>query len=162
MAPHMKSTIGDDILFEGTKSSVNLEKKSLHKDAPYLSVVQMDDPVMIQAVSADLPVPITADAAPKMSDLRPDVALMEGMWCNCVQLWAGAAFNGDLKEGVTSWADLRDSSNVGRMIIPSLQITEGKWTLLPPRCRDRGNPSPKRNMISTRPSPSLRSSSSTC
>ncbi len=61
VAPHMKETIGADILFEGTKSSVNLEKMASNKDAPYHSVVQMDDPVMIQAVEADLLTPITPE-----------------------------------------------------------------------------------------------------
>ena len=48
VVPHMKKTLGADILFEGTKSSVNLEKMASNRDNPYLSVVQMDDPVMIQ------------------------------------------------------------------------------------------------------------------
>ena len=38
------------LVFEGTRSLVNLEKMQKNKDKQYLSVVQMDDPVMILAV----------------------------------------------------------------------------------------------------------------
>ncbi|PUB17461.1 extracellular solute-binding protein [Yoonia sediminilitoris] len=130
VAPHMKETIGADILFEGTKSSVNLEKMSSNKDAPYLSVVQMDDPVMIQAVEADLLTPITPDAVPNMTDLRTDATHMDGMWCNYVQPWAGIAYNTDKTDGVASWSALWEPANAGQIIIPSLQNTEGMWTLM--------------------------------
>lgn len=130
VTPYMKDAIGAEIIFEGTKSSVNLEKMSSNKDAPYLSVVQMDDPVMIQAVEADLLTPITPDAVPNMSDLRPDATHMDGMWCNYVQPWAGIAYNTDKVDSVPSWTALWDPANAGQVIIPSLQNTEGMWTLL--------------------------------
>ncbi|WP_254919163.1 extracellular solute-binding protein [Oceanicola sp. 22II-s10i] len=140
VAPHMKSAIGADILFEGTKSSVNLEKMASNKDAPYLSVVQMDDPVMIQAVEAELLTPITADAVPNMTDLRPDAVHMDGMWCNYVQPWAGVAYNTDMADGVPSWAALWDPANSGQVIIPSLQNTEGMWTLFVAAMLGSGKP----------------------
>ncbi len=140
VAPHMKETIGADILFEGTKSSVNLEKMASNKDAPYLSVVQMDDPVMIQAVEADLLTPITADAVPNMTDLRADAVHMDGMWCNYVQPWAGVAYNTDFAEGVPSWEALWAPENAGQVIIPSLQNTEGMWTMFVAAMLGSGTP----------------------
>lgn len=140
VAPHMKEAIGADILFEGTKSSVNLEKMASNKDAPYLSVVQMDDPVMIQAVDAGLLTAITPDAVPNMTDLRPDAVHMEGMWCNYVQPWAGVAYNTDYVEGVPSWTALWDPANKGQVIIPSLQNTEGMWTLFVAAMLGSGKP----------------------
>lgn len=141
VVPHMKTAIGADVLFEGTKSSVNLEKMSSNKDAPYLSVVQMDDPVMIQAVEADLLSPITADPVPNMTDLRPDAVHMDGMWCNYVQPWAGVAYNSEFRsEGVPSWADLWDPAARGQLIIPSLQNTEGMWTLFSAAMLGSGKP----------------------
>jgi len=47
------------LTFEGTRSLVNLEKMQKNKDKPYISVVQMDDPVMILAVREGLLEPIT-------------------------------------------------------------------------------------------------------
>ncbi|WP_417271265.1 extracellular solute-binding protein [Celeribacter sp.] len=140
VAPHMKKAIGADILFEGTKSSVNLEKMASNKDNPYLSVVQMDDPVMIQAVEADLLAPITSDAVPNMTDLRPDAVHMDGMWCNYVQPWAGIAYNTDYADGVPSWEALWAPENAGQVIIPSLQNTEGMWTLFAAAMLGSGKP----------------------
>lgn len=141
VAPHMKQAIGADILFEGTKSSVNLEKMASNRDNPYLSVVQMDDPVMIQAVEEDLLTPITPDAVPNMEDLRPDAVHMDGMWCNYVQPWAGVAYNTDfLPGGVPSWSDLWAPEAKGQVIIPSLQNTEGVWTLFAAAMLATGKP----------------------
>ncbi len=141
VVPHMKAAIGADVLFEGTKSSVNLEKMASNRDAPYLSVVQMDDPVMIQAVEADLLTAITAGPVPNMTDLRPDAVHMDGMWCNYVQPWAGVAFNTDfLPAGVGSWAELWSDKAAGQLIIPSLQNTEGMWTLFAAAMLGSGKP----------------------
>ncbi len=141
VAPHMKKAIGADILFEGTKSSVNLEKMRSNKDAPYLSVVQMDDPVMIQAVELDLLDKITPDATPNMTSLRPDAVHMDGMWCNYVQPWAGVAYNTNmLPDGVPSWAAMWAPEAKGKVIIPSLQNTEGMWTLFAAAMLGTGKP----------------------
>lgn len=129
VAPHMKAKIGASILFEGTKSSVNLEKMASNKDKPYLSVVQMDDPVMIQAVEQGLLTPLTAAEVPNLRKLRKGAVHMDGMWANYVQPWAGVAYNAKALKGVASWADLWAPSAKGKIIIPSLQNTEGMWTL---------------------------------
>ncbi len=140
VTPYMKEKIGADILFEGTKSSVNLEKMSSNKDAPYLSVVQMDDPVMIQAVEASLLEQMSVDTVPNMSALRSGAVHMDGMWCNYVQPWAGIAFNTSMTEGVGSWAELWDPTNKEKIIIPSLQNTEGMWTLFSAAMLATGKP----------------------
>ncbi|MEM1265806.1 MAG: extracellular solute-binding protein [Pseudomonadota bacterium] len=141
VVPHMKEAIGAEVLFEGTKSSVNLEKMSSNKDAPYLSVVQMDDPVMIQAVEAELLTPITPEPVPNMTDLRADAVHMDGMWCNYVQPWAGVAYNTDFKsDGVASWTELWSEAAEGQLIIPSLQNTEGMWTLFMSAMLGSGKP----------------------
>jgi putative spermidine/putrescine transport system substrate-binding protein len=85
---------------------------------------------MIQAVEENLLTPITPDAVPNMTDLRPDAIQMDGMWCNYVQPWAGIAYNSDKIDGVASWTSLWDPANAGQVIIPSLQNTEGMWTLM--------------------------------
>ncbi len=117
------------VLFEGTKSLVNLEKMRSNKDAPYLSVVQMDDPVMILAVEEGLLQPIGADTVPNLAKLREGAVHMDGMWANYVQPWAGIAYNTNAMSGVESWAELWNPAHKGKVIIPSLQNTEGMWTL---------------------------------
>lgn len=125
----MEEKFGLKVLFEGTKSSVNLEKMRSNKDAPYLSVVQMDDPVMILAVEEDLLRPIESSAVPNMTELRDGATHMDGMWCNYAQPWAGVAYNTGELDGVPSWSQLWDPAYAEKIIVPSLQNTEGMWTL---------------------------------
>jgi len=130
VVPHMKSRIGANVLFEGTRSGVNLEKMSSNKSKPYLSVVQMDDPVMIQAVEQGLLTPITRAEVPNLAKLRSGAVHMDGMWANYVQPWSGVAYNSKALKGVPSWADLWAPAAKGKIIIPSLQNTEGLCTLI--------------------------------
>jgi putative spermidine/putrescine transport system substrate-binding protein len=127
--PHMKSKLGLNVIFEGTKSSTNLEKMSSNKDKPTLSVVQMDDPVMIQAVELGLLMPITTAAVPNVAQLRKGAVHMNGMWANYAQPWAGVAYNTKALKGVTSWNQLWEPQHKGKVILPSLQNTEGMWTV---------------------------------
>jgi putative spermidine/putrescine transport system substrate-binding protein len=128
VAPAFEKKYGARIIFEGTKSLINLEKMQSNKANPYLSVIQMDDPVMIMAVEEDLLTPITTEQVPNLAKLRAGAVHMDGMWANYVQPWAGIAHNTSLA-GVDSWEKLWDPSFEGRVIIPSLQNTEGMWTL---------------------------------
>ena len=138
--PHMKQAIGADILFEGTKSSVNLEKMASNRDRPYLSVVQMDDPVMIQAVAEGLLTPMDTGMVPNLTQLRDGTVHMDGMWANYVQPWAGVAYNTTARDGVASWVDLWADDAKGQLIIPSLQNTEGMWTLFAAAMLGSGKP----------------------
>src|SRR5213592_661415 len=52
--PMFEKKYGCKVIFEGTKSLVNLEKMVSNKSKPYLSVVMMDDPVLILAVKEDV------------------------------------------------------------------------------------------------------------
>ena len=45
IAPVVEKKYGCKVVFEGTRSLVNLEKMQKNKDKQYLSVVMMDDPV---------------------------------------------------------------------------------------------------------------------
>ena len=124
--PNFEKKYGAKIIFEGTKSLVNLEKMQKNKGSQYLSVVQMDDPVMILAVKEGLLDPLTAAKAPNLAELVPGATHMDGMWANYLQPWLGIAYNKTaMKTPPTSWADLFDPKYKGRIIIPSLQNTEG-------------------------------------
>ncbi len=114
------------VIFEGTKSLVNLEKMQKNQGSQYLSVVQMDDPVMILAVKEGLLDPLTAAKVPNLADLVSGAVHMDGMWANYLQPWLGIAINTNaVKTPPTSWADLFDPKYKGRIIIPSPQNTEG-------------------------------------
>jgi putative spermidine/putrescine transport system substrate-binding protein len=129
------------IVYEGTRSLVNLEKMQRNKARPYLSVVQMDDPVMILAVKEGLLEPITVTKAPNMAMIRPDAVHMDGMWANYVQPWQGIAYNTRaLPGGIQSWAQLWEPRFKGRVILPSLQNTEGIANLFLASSLETGKP----------------------
>jgi len=117
------------IILEGTKSSVNLEKMRSDKEKPFLSVVMMDDPVLILAVEENLIEKLDPSALPNLSAIRPTAIHMDGMWANYQQPWCGIAFNTAATDNVASWETLWDPAYKGKVIIPSLQNTEGLWTL---------------------------------
>jgi putative spermidine/putrescine transport system substrate-binding protein len=114
------------VVFEGTRSLVNLEKMTASRARPQMSIVQMDDPVMILAVRENLLEKLTPANVPNLGAIRPQAIHMEGMWANYIQPWQGIAYNTRaLPNGVASWADLWDRRFRGRVILPSLQNTEG-------------------------------------
>lgn len=124
--PFFEKKYNAKLTFEGTRSLVNLEKMQKNKDKPYLSIVQMDDPVMILAVKEGLLEPITAAKVPNMAKLKPGTVHMDGMWANYLQPWQGVAYNSNiLKTPPASWAEALDPKFKGRIIVPSLQNTEG-------------------------------------
>ncbi|MCZ8374061.1 MAG: ABC transporter substrate-binding protein [Beijerinckiaceae bacterium] len=124
--PAFEKKYNAKITFEGTRSLVNLEKMQKNKDKPYLSIVQMDDPVMILAVKEGLLEPITPAKVPNMAKLKPGTVHMDGMWANYLQPWQGVAYNTNvLKTPPASWAEALDPKFKGRIIVPSLQNTEG-------------------------------------
>ena len=114
------------LVFEGTKSLVNLEKMQKNKDKQYLSVVMMDDPVMILAVQEGLLEKLTPATVPNLAKVRADAIHMDGMWCNYLQPWLGIAYNPKVVPAApASWGDIYDAKYKGRIIVPSLQNTEG-------------------------------------
>jgi putative spermidine/putrescine transport system substrate-binding protein len=126
MIPAFEKKHNVKVVFEGTRSLVNLEKMQKNKAKQYLSVVQMDDPVMILAVREGLLDPITAAKVPNAASLKSGVTHMDWMWVNYLQPWVGIAYNTTrMPVAPTSWAEIFDPKYKGRVILPSLQNTEG-------------------------------------
>src|SRR5580765_783791 len=114
------------IIFEGTKSLVNLEKMVSNKSKPYLSVVMMDDPVLLLAAKEDVLEKTTAAKVPNLAKLKPAAVHMDGMWTNYQLPYAGIAHApSKVKAAPASWADVWDAKYKGKVIVPSLQNTEG-------------------------------------
>jgi putative spermidine/putrescine transport system substrate-binding protein len=126
VVPAFEKKYNCKVLFEGTRSLVNLEKMQKNKGSQYMSVVQMDDPVMILAVREGLLDPLTPAKAPNLADLLPGSTHMDGMWANYLQPWLGVAYSKSaMKTPPSSWAEMFDPKYKGRIVIPSLQNTEG-------------------------------------
>jgi putative spermidine/putrescine transport system substrate-binding protein len=124
--PFFEKKYACKIVYEGTRSLVNLEKMQKNKDSQYLSVVQMDDPVMILAVKEGLLEKLTPAKVPNLANVVPDAVHMDGLWANYLAPWQGIAYNKTaLPNGVAAWADVWDAKFKGRVVLPSLQNTEG-------------------------------------
>lgn len=128
------------VLFEGTKSLVNLEKMQSDQSNPVMSVVLMDDPIMMIALKEGLIEPLTPKQVPNLSEIKKQAVAEKGAWANYQQPWAGIAYNTQEKEGITSWNELWAPENKGRVIIPSMQNTEGLWTFIMAAHLETGKP----------------------
>ena len=124
--PMFEKKYGCKVIFEGTKSLVNLEKMVSNKAKPYLSVVMMDDPVLILAVKEDVLEKTTAARVANLAKLRPAAVHMDGMWMNYQLPYAGIAYApARVKPAPASWGEVWDAKYKGKVIVPSLQNTEG-------------------------------------
>lgn len=138
--PLVEKKLGIKVLYEGSNSLTNLQKLTADKAAPKMSVVVMDDPVMLVAARDGLITPISATASPNLAKLAPANVHQDGMWANYQMPWAGIAFYSKDAKAPTSWADLWAPEAAGKVIIPSLRNTEGFWALLAAAHLDTGKP----------------------
>ncbi len=139
--PVIEQKHGLRVVFDGTRSLVNLEKMRADKVRPKMSVVLMDDPIMLLAQEDGLLAPLAPAAIPNLSAIVPGAVHMDGAWANYQLPWAGVAYNTKaLPGGVPSYAALWDPANKGKVVLPSLQNTEGLWTLLVAAQMETGKP----------------------
>lgn len=129
------------IVFDGTRSLVNLEKMRADRASPKMSVVLMDDPIMLLAVEDGLLAKLTPGAIPNLAKIKPNAVHMDGEWANYQQPWAGLAYSTKaMPNGVPSYEALWSPENKGKVVLPSLQNTEGLWTLLVAAHLETGKP----------------------
>ncbi|QHI97805.1 extracellular solute-binding protein [Xylophilus rhododendri] len=140
LIPVFEKQTGCKVIFEGTRSLVNLEKMVSNKARPYMSVVLMDDPVMIPAVKEGVLEKMNPADIPSLAHLKPGTVHMDGMWANYTQPSTGVAFNtGKLKQ-MPSYAALWEPAMKGKVVIPSLQNTEGLSMFLIAAMLETGKP----------------------
>jgi len=129
--PVLEKKLDCKVLYEGTNSLTNLQKMQAEKAAPKISVVIMDDPVMLPAASDGLITKMSASSIANLGKLVDGSVHQDGMWANYQRPWAGIAYSTKrMKTEPTKWADLWDAKYASKVIVPSLSNTEGFWTLL--------------------------------
>ena len=139
--PVLEKKLDIKILYEGSNSLTNLQKMRADKAAPKMSVVIMDDPVMIPAAADGLITPMSPKAIPNLDKLVAGSVHRDGLWANYQKPWAGIAFSTTkLPGGPKSWADLWDAQYAQKIIVPSIQNTEGFWNLLVAAHLETGKP----------------------
>lgn len=140
LLPVFEKQTGCKVIFEGTRSLVNLEKMVNNKSRPCMSVVLMDDPVMIPAVKEGVLAKLTAADIPSLAKLKPGMSHMDGMWANYMQSMTGVAVNSGKLKAVPSYQALWEPAMKGKVIIPSLQNTEGLSMFLIAAMLETGKP----------------------
>jgi putative spermidine/putrescine transport system substrate-binding protein len=111
------------------------------KAAPKISVVIMDDPVMLPAAAEGLITKMSASSIANLGKLVDGSVHQDGMWANYQRPWAGIAYSTKrMKTAPTKWADLWDAKYASKVIVPSLSNTEGFWTLLAAAHLETGKP----------------------
>jgi putative spermidine/putrescine transport system substrate-binding protein len=139
--PVLESKLGVKILYEGSNSLTNLQKMQADKAAPKMSVVIMDDPVMIPAATEGLITPMSTKAIPNLDKLVPGAIHRDGLWANYQKPWAGIAFSTTkMPTAPVSWTEMYDAKYAQKIIVPSLSNTEGFWNLLVASHLDSGKP----------------------
>lgn len=140
LIPVFERQTGCKVIFEGTRSLVNLEKMVNNKKRQYMSVVLMDDPVMISALKEDVLEKLSTKSIPSLSKLKPGTVHMDGMWANYMQSMTGVAINTGAAKAVPSYSALWGPAFKGKVVIPSLQNTEGLAMFLIAAMLDTGKP----------------------
>jgi putative spermidine/putrescine transport system substrate-binding protein len=139
--PLIEKKLGIKIIYEGTNSLTNLQKMTADKDAPKMSVVIMDDPVMIPAANEGLITPMSVKAIPNLDKLVAGAIHRDGLWANYQKPWAGIAFStAKMPAAPASWTEMYDPKYAQKIIVPSLSNTEGFWNLLVAAHLDSGKP----------------------
>src|ERR1700733_3970677 len=119
--PLIEKKLGIKVIYEGTNSLTNLQKMSADKDAPKMSVVIMDDPVMLVAAKEALITRITVAGSPNLAKLAPTNVHQDGMWANYQIPWAGVAFNPQGGKGPPVWNAFYAPGAAGKVIFPRLR-----------------------------------------
>ena len=139
--PVLEKKLDCKVLYEGTNSLTNLQKMQADKASPKISVVIMDDPVMLPAAAEGLITKMSASAIPNLGKLVDGAVHQDGMWANYQKPWAGIAYSTKrMKTPPATWAEMWDAKYAGKIIVPSLSNTEGFWTLLAAAHLETGKP----------------------
>jgi len=136
--PFEKKT-GIKIFYEGTNSSTNLAKMRAEKAAPKRSLVFMDDVVLMTAMDEKLLAPLPRSIA-ALNDVVPRCIGTGRFWTNYMVMKSGVAMNTKVGKPIASWNDLWQPAAKGRVIVPSLTITEGLWVLIMASSLKSGKP----------------------
>src|SRR3954447_16663694 len=139
--PVLEKKLDVKVLDEGTNSLTNLQKMQADKASPKISVVIMDDPVMLPAASDGLITKMSASSIANLGKLVDGAVHQDGLWANYQRPWAGIAYSTKrMKTPPANWADLWDAKYAGKVIVPSLSNTEGFWALLAAAHLETGKP----------------------
>lgn len=122
--PSFERSSGGRVLYEGSRSVVNLQKLRTSRGAPAMSIVMMDFDVMLTALRENLLQKVTPARVPLMTEI-PAVALpYDAAWVNYGTPRIATVYNtARVPEGIPTWAALWTPRFRGRLSLPHMSLT---------------------------------------
>lgn len=118
------------ILYDGSNSLANLRKLRTQRDKPAMSVVMMDEPVMLDALEEKLIEPLRPAGVPNLAAILPVAIRHDGAFVNFKAPQSGIAYNTKLiPQGIPSWGDMWDARYRRRVLIPSMTRTSAVFLI---------------------------------
>jgi putative spermidine/putrescine transport system substrate-binding protein len=109
------------------------------KSAPKRSLVFMDDVVLLTAMDEKLLTPLPK-AISNLDSVPTKWVGKDRFWTNYMVMKVGIAMNTKVGKPVSSWNDMWDPAYKSRVIVPSLNNTEGLWVLFMAAHLESGKP----------------------
>ncbi|MDT5096180.1 MAG: putative spermidine/putrescine transport system substrate-binding protein [Mycobacterium sp.] len=129
------------VVYDGSQSFENLQKRRANRDKPVFSVVMMDDPILHVAADQDLLEKLKPSSVPSMGQLSPAGILRDGMWVN--YMWPALSIGYNDKEfpsGLSSWEEMWNPRHKSRVLIPSYKSTTAPFTTAMAAHHETGEP----------------------
>lgn len=125
IGPLFTRRTGYKLVYDGSNSLANLRKIEAQQTDPLLSVVMIDEPVMITARNRNLIARLDTKALPNLADLAPGSVRNDGLYVNFKTPRSAIAYNTRLvKDGsMRSWADVWQGAYRRRVMVPAMTRT---------------------------------------
>jgi putative spermidine/putrescine transport system substrate-binding protein len=131
IGPLFTKRTGFKLVYDGSNSLANLRKIEAQQSDPLLSVVMIDEPVMITARNRNLIARLDAKALPNLADLAPGSVRSDGLYVNFKAPRSAIAYNTRLvrDSSMRSWADVWQPTYRRRVMIPAMTRTTAVFLL---------------------------------
>lgn len=125
IAPLFKARTGFDLVYDGSNSLANLRKIEAQQADPILSVVMIDEPVMLTARNRGLIAPLQLSGIPNSADLASNAVRSDGLYINYKAPRSAIAYNKTLVKDsdMGSWSEVWSQAYRRRVMIPAMTRT---------------------------------------
>lgn len=122
--PPFQQRTGARVLFEGSRSVVNLQRIQTQRDRPQTSIVMMDEDIMLRAGQENLIERVTPAQVAELARIVPAAIARDGLWVRYKTTRVAVAFNSQrVPGGIAAWADLWDARFRGKLMVPHMSLT---------------------------------------
>lgn len=124
VVPAWERRTGARIAYEGSRSVVNLQKLQAQRAQPQMSVIIMDEDIMLLAAGDNLIEHVTPANVPEMARIVPAAIGRDGLWIRYKTPRIACAYNTQrLPGGIASWAELWTPRFARKLMLPHFSLT---------------------------------------